>query len=242
MRFQTNINELEGYKKAMEEMITVYMMGTPYSVPSSLTIMDAMEYAGFKHVRGCGCRAGFCGACATIYRIKGISELKFCLACQTQVENNMYIAKLPFFPGQKKIYDINEIKPTEQIMMQLYPEIYNCVGCNACTKACPQGINVMQYIAYAQRAEYEKCAHESFDCVACGLCSARCPAQITHPMVSLLARRLYGKYLAPHTQHLDDRLAEIASGKCEADVKAVLAKPLDEIKQIYNTNNKDKEK
>ena len=28
-------------------------------------------------------------------------------------------------------------------MMQLYPEIYSCVGCNACTKACPQGLNVM---------------------------------------------------------------------------------------------------
>ncbi|OLA55815.1 MAG: hypothetical protein BHW37_06040 [Firmicutes bacterium CAG:272_52_7] len=39
--------------------------------------------------------------------------------------------------------------PTEQIMMQLYPEIYSCVGCNACTKACTQGLNVMQYIAYA---------------------------------------------------------------------------------------------
>jgi len=49
-------------------------------------------------------------------------------------------------------------------MMQLYPEIYACVGCNACTKSCPQGLNVMQYIAYAQRGEYEKCAEASFDC------------------------------------------------------------------------------
>ena len=65
----------------MEEMITVYLMGKPYSVPSNLTLMDAMEYAGYKHVRGCGCRAGFCGACATIYRIKGDTEIKFCLAC-----------------------------------------------------------------------------------------------------------------------------------------------------------------
>ena len=47
----------------------------------SLTIMEAMEYSGYQLVRGCGCRNGFCGACATIYRIKGDRELKACLAC-----------------------------------------------------------------------------------------------------------------------------------------------------------------
>ena len=65
--------------------------------------------------------------------------------------------------------------------MQLYPEIYSCVGCNACTKACTQGLNVMQYIAYAQRGEYEKCAEESFDCVMCGVCSSRCPGRDLAP-------------------------------------------------------------
>ena len=39
----------------------------------------------------------------------------------------------------------------------------------------------MQYIAYAQRGEFEKCAEESFDCVMCGICSSRCPAGISHP-------------------------------------------------------------
>ena len=41
----------------MEEMVTVYLLGKKYSVPATLTIMDAMEYAGFKLVRGCGCRS-----------------------------------------------------------------------------------------------------------------------------------------------------------------------------------------
>ena len=60
--------------------------------------------------------------------------------------------------------------------MQLYPEIYACIGCNACTKSCTQELNVMQYIAYAQRGDFEDCAEESFDCVMCGVCSSRCPA------------------------------------------------------------------
>ena len=67
-------------------MVNVYFFGKKYSVPADLTIMTAMEYAGYTLKRGCGCRHGFCGACATIYRIKGQNELKTCLACQTQVE------------------------------------------------------------------------------------------------------------------------------------------------------------
>ncbi|MGQ9667488.1 MAG: 2Fe-2S iron-sulfur cluster binding domain-containing protein, partial [Anaerolineae bacterium] len=51
-----------------EELIPVYIMGKQYNVPPGLTIMKAMEYAGYRLVRGVGCRAGFCGACATVYR------------------------------------------------------------------------------------------------------------------------------------------------------------------------------
>ena len=218
----------------MEKMVNVFLFGKRYEVPESLTIMKAMEYAGYQLVRGCGCRNGFCGACATIYRIKGQQELKTCLACQQQVEEGIYVATLPFFPLVKQVYDINQIKPTQQIMMQLYPEIYSCIGCNACTKSCTQELNVMQYIAYAQRAEYEKCAEESFDCVMCGVCSSRCPAGISHPQVALLARRLTGKYLAPKSEHLVNRVAEIDAGDCKAALEAIMNTPLEEQKNLYN--------
>ncbi len=218
----------------MEKKVNVYFFGKRYEVPESLTIMKAMEYAGYQLVRGCGCRNGFCGACATIYRIKGQQELKTCLACQQQVEEGMFVATLPFFPLVKQVYDINKIKPTEQIMMQLYPEIYSCIGCNACTKACTQGLNVMQYIAYAQRGEYEKCAEESFDCVMCGVCSARCPAGISHPQVAELARRLYGKYIAPTCEHLEKRVAEIKNGDLEKMMEDIMGKPISEMKELYN--------
>ena len=218
----------------MENLVNVYLFGKRYQVPESLTIMKAMEYAGYQLVRGCGCRNGFCGACATIYRIKGQQELKTCPACQTQVEEGMYVATLPFFPLVKQIYDIEKIKPTQQIMMQLYPEIYSCIGCNACTKSCTQGLNVMQYIAYAQRGEYEKCAEESFDCVMCGVCSSRCPAGISHPQVAELARRLTGKYLAPKSEHLEKRVEEIREGKFEAIIESLMQKPIEEMKELYN--------
>ena len=224
----------------MSEMVNVFFFGKKYEVPANLTIMTAMEYAGYKLVRGCGCRNGFCGACATIYRIKGDNELKACLACQTKVENNMYVATLPFFPLEKQLYDIEKVSTTQQVMMQLYPEIYSCIGCNSCTKACTQGLNVMQYIAYAQRGEFEKCAEESFDCVMCGVCSSRCPAEISHPQVALLARRITGKYLAPKSQHLEDRVNEIAQGKFESLIQDIMNKPLAEIKELYNNREIEK--
>ena len=227
----------------MENMINVYLFGKKYQVPAGLTIMTAMEYAGYELVRGCGCRNGFCGACATIYRIKGESELHGCLACQTEVQENMYVATLPFFPLEKRVYNIEEIKPDQQVMMQLYPEIYACVGCNACTKACTQELNVMQYIAYAQRGEYDKCAEESFDCVMCGVCSSRCPAGISHPQVAMLARRLNGKYIAPECQHLADRVDEINEGIYDEKIAELMSKAVDnvqELKDMYNNREIEK--
>ena len=224
----------------MEKTVNIYIMGKQYEVPASLTIMTAMEYAGYKYVRGCGCRNGFCGACGTIYRIKGEFELKTGLACQTQVQEGMYISSVPFFPTKKATYDIREIKPTEQIMMELYPEIYSCIGCNACTKSCSQGLNVMQYIAYAQRGDFKKCAELSFDCVMCGICSSRCPAGISHPQVAMLARRLNGKYIAPEAKHLTERVKEIQDGLCSQAMEAIMDKSIDELKELYN--NRDIEK
>ena len=224
----------------MEKMVNVFLYGKKYEVPADLTIMEAMEYAGYKLVRGVGCRNGFCGACATVYRIAGDRELKACLACSTKVEDNMYVATLPFFPLIKEGYDIEKVRPDEQIMMQLYPEIYACVGCNACTKSCSQGLNVMQYIAHAQRGEYEKCAEMSFDCVMCGICSSRCPAGISHPQVAMLARRLNGKYLSPESVHLTERVKEIEDGLCSEAIETLMAKPISEIKELYN--NRDIEK
>lgn len=149
----------------------------------------------------------------------------------------MYVATLPFFPLIKEGYDINKVPTDESIMMQLYPEIYSCVGCNACTNACSQGLNVMQYIAYAQRGDYAKCAELSFDCVMCGICSSRCPAGISHPQVAMLARRINGKYIAPESKHLTERVKEIEDGLCAEAIEAIMAKPVRELRELYNNRD-----
>ena len=95
----------------------------------------------------------------------------------------------------------------------------------------------MQYIAYAQRGELEKCAEESFDCVSCGCCSVRCPAGISHPMVGLLARRLTGKYIAPKSEHLEKRVEEIHEGKFDDMIEKIMQKPITEMQELYNSTD-----
>ena len=98
----------------------------------------------------------------------------------------------------------------------------------------------MQYIAYAQRGDFEKCAEESFDCIGCGICTSRCPAGISHPMVGVLARRLTGKYIAPKSGHLAERVEAIGNGEFDSLIEQVMQKSIEEMKELYN--NRDIEK
>lgn len=81
----------------MEKMVTIFLFGKPYQVPESLTIMRAMEYAGYRLVRGCGCRNGFCGACATLYRIKGQRDLKIALPARRRLRKECMWRRCPSF-------------------------------------------------------------------------------------------------------------------------------------------------
>jgi len=53
----------------MEQMVNVFVMGKKYEVPASLTIMKALEYAGYKLVRGCGWGNGFFGVLGVYFLI-----------------------------------------------------------------------------------------------------------------------------------------------------------------------------
>ena len=221
----------EPQKKAGE--VEVFIMGKSYKVPAGLTIMKALEYAGYRYIRGCGCRAGFCGACSTVYRIEDEQKLGFDLACQKVVEDNMYLVQLPFVPASKAEYDIEKIEPSDSILLTYYPEIARCVSCNTCTKSCPQDIEVMKYIQMAVRGDISKCAEISFDCIQCGLCAMRCPADIKHYHVSQLARRLRGKYLDPKSKNLGKRLKELEDGKFDDEIQKLMKMGDNEIKELY---------
>lgn len=204
------------------ETVEVYIMGKKYKLPSSLTVMKGFEYAGYTLLRGCGCRAGFCGACATVYRVGNDHELKVGLACQTKVEQDMYLTQIPFYPHHKVVYHLEDLRATADQVVEVYPEINKCLGCNSCSNVCPQNLKVMKYISHAIRGEVSKAADESFDCLMCGLCASKCPANIVQYKVAILCRRLHSKYVAKKAEHLKERVKELNSGAFDNSLEELM--------------------
>jgi ferredoxin len=219
--------------KDIEHWVTIYVMGREYSVPADLTILTAMEYAGYRFVRGVGCRQGFCGACSTVYRKEGEYKLQTGMACQTRVEDGMYLVQIPFAPAEKPAYNIAEEDYGAAIFLKYYPEVARCVSCNTCTKACPQDLEVMDYVQAAIKGDFESLAEGSFDCIQCGLCAIRCPAEIVQYNVAQLGRRMYGRYGRPVPQHLTQRLEEIKAGKFAEEMAQLIALPMEKIEKLY---------
>lgn len=228
-------------EKDIKYWVTIYIMGKTYKVPSALTIMQAMEYAGYRLIRSCGCRAGFCGGCATVYRKKGEYKLLTAMACQTQVEDGMYLVQIPFAPAEKAMYDVNKEGYNANVFLKYYPEIARCVSCNTCTKACPQDLEVMDYIQAALRGDFEAVAEASFDCIQCGLCAMRCPAEIVQYNVAQLGRRMYAKYGTPREKNVEKRAKEVKEGKFNKEFEKILKLELEKIKALYTEQQKTRE-
>jgi len=222
-----NANEVE------RELVPIYIMGKEYQVPATATILKAFEYSGYRFTRGCGCRGGICGACATVYRVAGDYRIKVGLACQTVVEPGMYLAQIPFYPAHKAEYDIEDLKPTVNAILSLYPEMARCVSCNTCGKICPQDIKVMEYVNAAMRGDIKRAAELSFECIMCGLCASRCPAEIVQYQIGMLCRRLYARHMVPQAEEIKKRVTEIADGTFAEEIEKLKKASREELVALY---------
>lgn len=225
-----------------ERLVPVQIMGRLYEVPETLTIMRAVEYAGYRYIRGCGCRGGICGACGTFYRLPGDYQLMSGLACQTVIQPGMMIMQLPYVPANSPGYDLDSLNgdgatvspaSLHESVRRLFPEVYRCVGCATCTRTCPMGIDVMDYVALIGRGQLAKAAEVSFSCVMCGLCAIRCPAQISQHTAAMYVRRLSGRYLTPRAGHLQERVAQVRAGKYDAQLARLKVMGKEELKSLY---------
>lgn len=219
--------------------IPIYVMGKRYEVPETLTIMKAMEYAGFKFLRGAGCRGGICGACPTVYRKEGDYKLYFGLACQTVVEPNMYLAQIPFYPANRAVYDIEKVEPVADAIHALYPELFRCVACNNCTKACPMNVEVLDYISAIKQGDLARAAKISFDCIQCGMCASRCMGELPQYHIAQLVRRIYGKYIQPKAEHLQERVGQIQSGRFDKMLEDLQKMSHAELEKIYKERERE---
>ena len=223
----------------IKHWVTIYVMGRAYEVPADLTIMTAMEFAGYRLIRSCGCREGFCGACATVFRREGEYKLQSALACQTKVEDGMYLVQIPFTPAEKAVYDIGQEEYAYSVFNKHYPEVARCVSCNTCTKSCPQDLEVMDYVQAAIKGDFEALTEASFDCIQCGLCAMRCPAEIVQYHVAQLGRRMYGRYGSPTPGHLGERLAELKDGKFDEALDALVSATTEKLEELYAARERE---
>jgi heterodisulfide reductase subunit C len=215
-------------------LIDIYIMGRHCQVPEGLTILTALEYSGYRMIRGCGCRAGFCGACATIYNFRNDPQLRYDLACQKTVEPEMCLVQIPFFPAARASYDLEKVKIKGNPVLSLYPDLVKCFGCNTCTKTCPQELEVMWFVSDALRGDIREAADKSFDCLMCGLCAARCPQGLVPYNVALLCRRLYGRYMAPSSAHLEERIRDIEAGRFDDEIEELKRSTAEELGRRYD--------
>jgi Fe-S oxidoreductase len=221
------------------ELIPIYVMGKRYDVPDSLTIMKALEYAGYKYIRGCGCRGGICGACGTVYRKPGDYHIRVGLACQTVVEPDMYLTQIPFFPAIRSSYNFEEISADATEVHKLYPELFRCVACNACTKVCPMDVQVMDYVAAIKQGNLKKANELSFDCIQCGLCTSRCMAEMAQYHIAQMVRRIHGSKIAPRAEHLKVMVDDIAAGKFDEGIEELKAMDVDTMKDVYQKRQQE---
>jgi len=235
---ESSVEETDKENQAISittELIPIFVMGKRYEVPKTLTIMKAMEYAGFKFVRGCGCRGGICGACATVYRKEGDYKLYSGLACQTVVEPNMYLAQIPFYPANRASFDFESIKPVPEEIYKLYPELFRCVACNACTKVCPMDVEVMDVISALKQGNISRAAELSFNCIQCGLCASRCMGELPQYHIAQLARRLHGSKIVPRAQHLDDAVEANREHKYDEWLNSLMNMNENQLKDTYQS-------
>jgi hypothetical protein len=52
-----------------------------------------------------------------------------------------------------------------------------------------------------------------------------------------LARRLYGRYLSPRSEHVDARVAEIQEGRHTAEVEELKALELEQLRERYKARD-----
>ena len=123
---------------------------------------------------------------------------------------------------------------TAEAVFQLYPEVFRCVACNACTKVCPMDVEVMDYVAQIKRGDLVKAAKTSFDCIQCGLCTSRCMGELVQYHMAQLVRRLAGGKLAPRAEHMADMVETINNGGFDEMIDELKKLDLEELKKVYS--------
>ena len=140
---------------------------------------------------------------------------------------------VPFFPANRAVYNLEELKPDAKTLLKYYPELAKCMGCNTCTKSCPMDIPVMEYISAALKGDVERAAEISMPCVMCGICTSRCPAELAQYNIAILCRRITGRHIKPAAQHLKEMIAKVNTGYFKEPLNKLMNADLETLRKLY---------
>ena len=125
-------------------MVNVYFFGKKYSVPAELTIMTAMEYAGYT----CQC-----------YDIKdydtghGVQRYRCWDSC-------MYSDFTMMAHGNNRNSQMQRFRQRFMHKLVYYPVnnngMFSCVGCGRCVEKCPSSLNIVKVIKAFENQGGEK--------------------------------------------------------------------------------------
>jgi len=145
----------------------------------------------------------------------------------------MYLTQIPFYPANRATCDFSQLASSPEEIFKLYPELFRCIACNLCTKACPMDVEMMDVIAALKQGNITKAANLSFNCIQCGLCASRCMGELPQYHIAQLARRIYGSKIAPRAEHLAEAAAASNSGRYDAYLKTIMKMGEEELRRVY---------
>jgi heterodisulfide reductase subunit C len=134
---------------------------------------------------------------------------------------------------KKAIYNLEELTPSGEQVLHLYPDLVKCQGCNTCTMSCSQDLKVIEYISSVLYGKIAEVADKSFDCAMCSHCADKCLAGLAPQNIALLCRRLYGRYLVPRSRGLESRVSEIKGGKFDSELLELKKMGESELRRRY---------
>lgn len=197
-------------------LVTVTINERPCHIPSAITAIQSLWYAGERPIKGIGCLGGSCGACVFSYRIGNDPAIKTGLACQTLVEEGMRFSFSPQSIKPGAVYTLQDLQPAKEQLAKFYPEARRCTNCMACNWVCPQGIDARAMVRRATAGDFADSAERYTTCIMCGLCATVCDVAIAPQRVGLFAHRAVARSLPPPAALLA-RIEEIRSGVFEAE-------------------------
>ncbi len=198
-----------------ETQVSLTINGRLISAPPSLSVIQALWFAGYPRVKGVGCLEGVCGSCRVMVRRKGSPELNMELGCQLLIEDGMDVFFAVFNTPSHHNYQLSDIQSSWDVQtcfQNTFPEAEHCRHCHGCNAACPKDIDVETAVDLAVKGHFRECGDLFIDCVMCDLCMTSCPEFIEPNHVGLFARRV-SAYFDTRPSNLINRLEAIRSGQ-----------------------------